>query len=77
MADPKIEPYAERCFHNCRAAGIKNPEKLPELVEAAKGALEYFDQRADVQEQNHHAPNEEMKLWEDLNNALAGVGVEG
>ena len=42
-----------------------------ELVEAVQESLTYFDQRADVQTANPFMPNEEMRLWEELNNALS------
>ena len=43
-------------------------KRLQEALEATK---EYFDQRADIQTDNPHAPNEEMRLWEEINLALA------
>lgn len=46
---------------------------LKELVEAVQESLTYFDQRADIQTDNPSAPNEEMRLWEELNNALIRV----
>ncbi len=43
------------------------------MIDAIQDAMEYFDQRADVQGDNPSAPNEEMCLWEELNQAAKEI----
>ena len=39
------------------------------LTMAVVSVLAYFDSRADIHPCNPNAPNEEMRLWEELNHA--------
>ena len=45
-------------------------EEIKRAEEVLKDVMEYFDQRADCSTDNPAVPNEEMRLWEDLNNSL-------
>lgn len=45
-------------------------KRMKGMEAALEAAKEYFDQRADVHHDNPHTPNEEMRLWEEINHAL-------
>ncbi len=51
-------------------AGAEFLERVKGIEAALEETKAYFDQRADVHHDNPHAPNEEMRLWEEINTAL-------
>ena len=48
-------------------------ERLEALVDAVRQTREYLDQRADIHHENPNAPNEEMRLRQELDNALLNL----
>ena len=67
----KGKQFWENRYKEILAFLLKAQDQLTALREATKEALAYFDQRADIHSENPHAPNEEMRLWEELNQALS------
>lgn len=67
---PEDGSYARMlvAIHDTLDAAVRENERLREAI---RTAMDYFDDRADIHAENEHAPNEEMRLWEELNHALS------